>query len=225
MAMKLVRKNIRGDLIRWLTHDEEMAVKNISGLRDFTDRPQHSLATQVLRKCVGLRPGCSATVFRGFTGDEYCQSVQRYRKTISVRLLTMNMQPAVLCTGRSAVMPGQHLPVPGNVPEAGGLITEIFCLRMMNRPQSGCPDVLNHKEMMIEPGVRVDRELPAFYFPFIENAGLNQLTTLCPLPSRSIRDSLIDLQIVTQNHEFIRGRCLSEIVRFQPGMGLMLRNS
>lgn len=51
MAMKLVRKkNSRGDLIRWLTHDEEMAVKNISGLRDFTDRPQHSLATQVLRE-------------------------------------------------------------------------------------------------------------------------------------------------------------------------------
>lgn len=46
MAMKLVRKkNSRGDLIRWLTNDEEMAVKNITGLRDFTDRPQHSLAT------------------------------------------------------------------------------------------------------------------------------------------------------------------------------------
>lgn len=51
MAMKLVRKkNSRGDLIRWLTNDEEMAVKNITGLRDFTDRPQHSLATQVLRE-------------------------------------------------------------------------------------------------------------------------------------------------------------------------------
>ncbi|EHB8393725.1 hypothetical protein JVY96_004496, partial [Salmonella enterica] len=53
----------------------------------------------------------------------------------------------------------------------------------------------------------------------IEDAGLNQLATLSPLPSRSIRDSLNDLQIVTQSQEFIRGRRLSEIVRFQPGMG------
>ncbi len=51
MVMKLVRKkNTRGDLIRWLTHEEDTAVKNISGLRDLTSRPQHSLATQVLRE-------------------------------------------------------------------------------------------------------------------------------------------------------------------------------
>lgn len=50
----------------------------------------------------------------------------------------------------------------------------------------------------------------------IEDAGLNHLTTLWPLPSRSIRDSLNDLQIVTQSQELIRGRRLSEIVRFQP---------
>lgn len=38
MPMKLVRKkNPRGGLFRWLTHDEELAVKNISGLRDFTE--------------------------------------------------------------------------------------------------------------------------------------------------------------------------------------------
>lgn len=51
MVMKLVRKkNTRGDLIRWLTHEEDTAVKNISGLRDLTSRPQHSLATRVLRE-------------------------------------------------------------------------------------------------------------------------------------------------------------------------------
>ncbi|HGB5076054.1 TPA: hypothetical protein ACIVMB_005115, partial [Salmonella enterica subsp. enterica serovar Eastbourne] len=51
MPMKLVRKkNPRGGLFRWLTHDEELAVKNISGLRDFTDRTQYTLNNKVLRE-------------------------------------------------------------------------------------------------------------------------------------------------------------------------------
>lgn len=51
MPMKLVRKkNPRGGLFRWLTRDEELAVKNISGLRDFTDRTQYTLNNNVLRE-------------------------------------------------------------------------------------------------------------------------------------------------------------------------------
>lgn len=51
MPMKLVRKkNPRGGPFRWLTRDEESAVKNISGLRDFTDRTQYTLNNKVLRE-------------------------------------------------------------------------------------------------------------------------------------------------------------------------------
>lgn len=52
----------------------------------------------------------------------------------------------------------------------------------------------------------------------IEDAGLNQLEVLSPLPSRSVRESLNAFMAVTETQEFIRGRTLSEIVRFQPGM-------
>lgn len=65
MPMKLVRKkNPRGGLFRWLTRDEESAVKNISGLRDFTDRTQYTLNNKVLREMRQLG-AYSATVFRG----------------------------------------------------------------------------------------------------------------------------------------------------------------
>lgn len=38
MAMKLVRKNSQGDVISWLTHDEDIVVKHISNSREFTYR-------------------------------------------------------------------------------------------------------------------------------------------------------------------------------------------
>ena len=44
------QNNTKGNLIRWLTHEQGTVVKNISGYRDFTDRPQHSLVTHVLRE-------------------------------------------------------------------------------------------------------------------------------------------------------------------------------
>ncbi|HHE3366733.1 TPA: hypothetical protein ACOSDI_004704, partial [Salmonella enterica] len=49
-------------------------------------------------------------------------------------------------------------------------------------------------------------------------AGLNRLATLHPLPSRGVMESIGALRTVAENTEFIRGRLLSEIVRFSPGM-------
>lgn len=50
MPMKLVRKKSPGGQFCWLARDEELAVKNISGLRDFTDRTQYTLNNKVLRE-------------------------------------------------------------------------------------------------------------------------------------------------------------------------------
>lgn len=52
----------------------------------------------------------------------------------------------------------------------------------------------------------------------IEDAGLNRLATLTPLPVTKVMESVNALRAVTENIEFIRARRLSEIVRFSPAM-------
>jgi hypothetical protein len=52
----------------------------------------------------------------------------------------------------------------------------------------------------------------------IEDAGLNRIDSLFPIPSRSVSESVNMLRNVTEQNEFIRGRLLSEIVRFSPGI-------
>lgn len=128
----------------------------------------------------------------------------------------MSMLLTVLCTARSVVMPEPPLPEHENMPVAAGLTTEIFCPRMILKQQPGNLDIRNPGET-IEPDEHADR-IARLLLSLIEDAGLNQLDALSPIPSRSVRDSLNAMQLVTQNQEFIRGRQLSEIVRFQPGM-------
>lgn len=53
----------------------------------------------------------------------------------------------------------------------------------------------------------------------IEDVGLNWLAATHPLPSRSVRVSIRALSFVAAEQEFARGHRLSEIVRFQQGLG------
>ncbi|ELT7182581.1 hypothetical protein Q4W05_004603, partial [Salmonella enterica] len=219
MAMKLVRKkNSRGDLIRWLTNDEEMAVKNITGLRDFTDRPQHSLATQVLREMrqIGAWLQCDCV-----PGDSPAMNTASlYKDTGKLFLSGFNHEHATSCPMYRPFSGDAGATSSGSRKHAGSRRInyrnflppddEQATIRMPGRPE---PQGDDRTRRTRRP--RIARLL----LSLIEDAGLNQLATLSPLPSRSIRDSLNDLQIVTQSQEFIRGRRLSEIVRFQPGMG------
>lgn len=52
----------------------------------------------------------------------------------------------------------------------------------------------------------------------LEDAKLNQLRQLWPIPTSRPRDSLDDLIVVADSQEFIRGRTLSELVLFRPWM-------
>ncbi|EDE0111618.1 hypothetical protein BZR74_21295 [Salmonella enterica subsp. enterica serovar Newport] len=219
MAMKLVRKkNTRGDLIRWLTHDEEMAVKNITGLRDFTDRPQHSLATQVLREMrqIGAWLQCDCV-----PGDSPAMNTASlYKDTGKLFLSGFNHEHATGCPMYRPFSGDAGATSSGSRKHAGSRRInyrnflppddEQATIRMPGRPE---PQRDDRTRRTRRP--RIARLL----LSLIEDAGLNQLATLSPLPSRSIWDSLNDLRIVTQSQEFIRGRRLSEIVRFQPGMG------
>ena len=51
MAMKLIRKKTpRGALKRWLTEEEETAVKNIFGHKQVRSAPDHALAEHVIHE-------------------------------------------------------------------------------------------------------------------------------------------------------------------------------
>ncbi|EAQ0500394.1 hypothetical protein CTP45_25495 [Salmonella enterica] len=219
MVMKLVRKkNTRGDLIRWLTHEEDTAVKNISGLRDLTSRPQHSLATQVLREMrqldAWLQCGC-------VPGDSPAMNSAKLSKdTGKLYLSGFNHEHAADCPMYRPFSADGGATSSGSRKRAGSRRInyrnflppddEQATIRMPGRPEPQGDDRTCRTRRP-----RIARLL----LSLIEDAGLNQLATLWPLPSRSIRDSLNELQIVTQSQAFIRGRWLSEIVRFQPGMG------
>lgn len=219
MAMKLVRKkNSRGDLIRWLTYDEEMAVKNITGLRDFTDRPQHSLTTQVLREmrqigawlqcdCVpGDSPAMNTASLYKDTGKLYLSGFSHEHATGCPMYRPFSSDAEATSSGTRKRAVSRRINYRNFLPTDDEQAT----IRMPERPE---PQGDDRTRCTRRP--RIARLL----LSLIEDAGLNQLATLYPLPSRSIRDTLNDLQIVTQSQEFIRGRCLSEIVRFQHGMG------
>lgn len=53
----------------------------------------------------------------------------------------------------------------------------------------------------------------------IEDSGLNTFSPVSPLPNQAARTWLDALAASAGAQEFIRGRRLSEIVRFQPAMG------
>lgn len=66
MAVKLVRrKNPRGALRRWLSEDEERAVKNFYGLRKWGSTTDYHLRKVSSWKCVSVRPGWNATAYPG----------------------------------------------------------------------------------------------------------------------------------------------------------------
>lgn len=218
MPMKLVRKkNPRGSLFRWLTRDEELAVKNISGLRDFTDRTQYTLNNNVLREMRQLGAWLQCDCIPG--DSPAMNSANLYRDTGTLFLSGFNHEHAADCP--------MYRPFSGDAGATSSGTRKHAGSRRINYRNFLPPDDTEattrkpgHPELRGDERTRRTRRsrIARLLLSLIEDAGLNQLDTLFSLPSRSARESLHALQLVTQNQEFIRGRQLSEIVRFQPGM-------
>lgn len=218
MAMKLVRKkDPRGGLIRWLTCDEEVAVQNISGLRVFHDRPQHALTTQVLREMRQLDAWLQCDCIKG--DSPAMNSANLIKDTGTLFLSGFNHEHASGCP--------MYRPFSGDTgATSSGTRKHAGSCRINYRNFLPADDTKATIRGLGLPAVQRDErtrrtrrsQIARLLLSLIEDAGLNRLTTLFPLPSRSIRESLNAIQTVTQNQTFIRGRQLSEIVRFQPGM-------
>ena len=76
--------------------------------------------------------------------------------------------------------------------------------------------------LLLKPHDRMRRKrrprLARVLLTIIEDAGLNVIERLAPFPSSPAREAIHRLAAVTRNNEFVRGRQLSEIIRFRPLM-------
>ena len=215
MAMQLVRKkNPTGGSIRWLRPDEEDAVKAYYSARAPLTTGELTLASSVLQEmrqkeawlecdCVhGEHPARNSanlmkdtgTLFLAGFSHEHDMSCRMYRPFCgdegATRVGTRKTAGSRRISYRDFLPPD----------DAGTTI------KAPGRPTKPEDDRTRRP--------RIARLL----LTLIEDAGLNRIDSLFPIPSRSVSESVNMLRNVTEQNEFIRGRLLSEIVRFSPGI-------
>jgi len=218
MAMKLIRKKApRGALRRWLSQEEETAVKNIFGLKKAHGKHDMPLAEKVIIEMreseVWLQCSC-------VTGDTPAlNSANLMSETQTLFLAGFGHSHALSCPMYRAFKGDEGATGSGSRKTAGS--------KRLNYRDFLPPD---ESETTIKaPGKTVtasdDRtrrkrrpRIARLLLTLLEDAGLNKLSPLSPLPARQARASIDALATSAGAQEFIRGRRLSEIVRFQPAM-------
>ncbi|NWJ82435.1 hypothetical protein HX884_23000 [Enterobacter sp. SECR19-1250] len=218
MAMKLVRKKApRGGLIRWLTGDEETAVKNISGRRASSGREEYLLAAEVLREmrqreawlqcdCVpGDSPAMNSANLMQDTGTLFLAGFNHEHAPDCPMYRPFSGDSGATSSGTRKTAGSRRISYRDFLPPDDAETT----IRAPGRTAAQADDRTRRTRRS-----RIARLL----LSLIDDAGLNKLDILHPLPSRSVMESVNALRTVTENTEFIRGRHLSEIVRFQPGL-------
>lgn len=218
MAMKLVRKKApRGGLIRWLDDDEETAIRNVSGRRVSGGREQYLLAEKVLREmrqreawlqcdCVpGDSPAMNSARLMQDTGTLFLAGFNHEHAPNCPMYRPFSGDAGATATGTRKTAGSRRISYRDFLPP-DDTDTRI---KAPGRPVTPADDRTRRTRRS-----RIARLL----LSLIEDAGLNRLATLHPLPSRGVMESIGALRTVAENTEFIRGRQLSEIVRFSPAM-------
>jgi len=218
MAMKLVRKKApRGGLIRWLDDDEETAVKNVSGRRISDGHEQYLLAEKVLREMRQREAWLQCDCVPG--DSPAMNSANLMQDTGTLFLSGFNHEHAPDCA--------MYRPFSGDAgATTSGTRKTAGSRRISYRDFLPPGDTDTRIKAPGRPGAPADdrtrrtcrSRIARLLLSLIEDAGLNRLATLYPLPSRGVMESIGALRTVAENIEFIRGRQLSEIVRFSPGM-------
>jgi len=220
MAMQLVRKKApRGALYRELTATEEDVVKNVCGLGKVRSARDKETALAVLKEMrqheVWLSCGC-------MPGDETpMNSAKLMQETQTLFLAGFNAPHSKDCPMFRLIKGDEKT-------------TAIGARRQSGSKPVNYRDFLPHEESDATlkaptPAARGFEDktqrtqlprLARLLLTLIEAAGLNVIDTLWPMPERPAREAIAALNMVTAQHQFIRGRLLSEIVRLQPTMSL-----
>lgn len=219
MAMKLVRKkNPRGALRRWLSEDEEQAVKIFYGLRKRGSAADYHLAESVIlemRQCEAwLECDC-------VPGDSPAMnSAKLMQDTRTLFLSGFNHEHATTCPMYRQLSADDGATSSGTRKTAGSkrISYRDFLPADESETAIKAPGSVSLTSPDRTRRTRRSR-IARLLLSLIEDAGINRLPQLYPLPSGSGRDWIQALETVAGAQEFIQGRQLSEIVRFQPGMG------
>lgn len=218
MAMQLVRKkNPTGERIRGLTDDEESAVKAYYSARAPLSPGQLALAGSVLQemrqKAAWLECDCvsgehparnsanlmqnTGTLFLAGFSHEHAPSCQMYRP--------FNGDEGATGAGTRKTAGSRRISYRDFLPPDDSETR----VKAPGRPATPADDRTRRTRRP-----RIARLL----LSLIEDAALNRLRALYPLPSAGVMDAIQALKTVTDAQEFARGRHLSEIVRFQPAL-------
>lgn len=218
MAMQLVRKkNPTGGSIRWLRPEEEDAVKAYYSSREPLSTGELALAGSVLQEmrqkeawlecdCVrGEHPARNSANLMKDTGTLFLAGFS-HEHDISCRMYRpFSGDEGATRAGTRKTAGSRRVSYRDFLPLDDAATT----VKAPGRPATPADDRTRRTRRP-----RIARLL----LTLIEDAGINRLDSLYPLPSRSVSESIKMLRNVTEQTEFIRGRQLSEIVRFSPGM-------
>ncbi|AGN88250.1 hypothetical protein [Enterobacter sp. R4-368] len=220
MAMKLVRKKApRGGLIRWLDNDEETAVKNVSGRRISAGREQYVLAEKVLLEMRQREAWLQCDCVPG--DSPAMNSANLMQDTGTLFLAGFNHEHAPDCAMYRPFSGDTGATSSGTRKTAG---SQRISYRSFLPPDDSETRIKSPARPVAPADDRTRRtrrsRIARLLLSLIEDAGLNRMTTLHPLPVRGVTESVNALRTVTENIEFIRDRRLSDIVRFSPAMSV-----
>ncbi|HDP6998900.1 TPA: hypothetical protein P6394_004944, partial [Escherichia coli] len=215
----LVKKNPRGKVIRELSSEEETAVKTVCGLKKPATMAQHNLANDLLREmreydawlqcdCIpGDSPAMNFAALKNNTGTLYLSSFNHEHapECPMYRQLSGNEEETSFGASRHPV--STRINYRNFLPPDDS--NSVIRLQTRSAYHNGERSSVRKKRP------RLGRLL----LSLIEDAGLNKLDSLAnPRIRTNYRECLDAIRQVTLQQEYIRGRSLSEIIHFRPGM-------
>ncbi|ELO4621259.1 hypothetical protein VAK05_004946, partial [Escherichia coli] len=219
MPMILVKKNPRGKVIRELSSEEETAVKTVCGLKKPATMAQHNLANDLLREmreydawlqcdCIpGDSPAMNFAALKNNTGTLYLSSFNHEHAPECPMYRQLSGNEEETSSGASRHPVSTRINYRNFLPPDDS--NSVIRLQARSAYHNGESSSVRKKRL----------RLARLLLSLIDDAGLNKLDSLAnPRIRTNYRECLDAIRQVTLQQEYIRGRSLSEIIHFRPGM-------
>lgn len=219
MAMKLIRKKApRGALRRWLSEDEETAIKNFSGLKQVRSAQERALAEHVILEMREQELWLQCSCISGDTPALNSANLMSETQTLFLSGFGHSHDP---CCPMHRVFQGDKDATSSGARKTAG--SKRLNYRDFLPTDESETTIKAPGNSVNAGGDRTRRKrrprLARLLMTLIDDAALNTFSPISPLPNQAARTWLDALAASADAQEFIRGRRLSEIVRFQPAMG------
>ena len=219
MPMILVKKNPRGKVIRELSSEEETAVKTVCGLKKPATMALHNLANDILREmreydawlqcdCIpGDSPAMNFAALKNNTGTLYLSSFNHEHAPECPMYRQLSGNEEETSSGASRHPVSTRINYRNFLPPDDS--NSVIRLQARSAYHNGESSSVRKKRP----------RLARLLLSLIDDAGLNKLDSLAnPRIRTNYRECLDAIRQVTLQQEYIRGRSLSEIIHFRPGM-------